>query len=173
MFVAHRYSAFRPILSSPNYNARKATNPVNAILNYVYTALEAETRLAINAFGLDAGFGLLHADAATRDSLVYDLMEPVRPCVDEYVLDWIMSSPLKRTLFFEMPDGTCRLMAPFIVQLSESMMTWRNHGSYRRMVCRAVMLIDAGTRRCARAWNKAHSTKATRQNGSIRSGRCG
>jgi CRISPR-associated endonuclease Cas1 len=125
--VPDHWRTFDTRQSPLSYNARKATNPINAILNYLYTALEAETRLAINALGLDAGFGLLHANAATRDSLVYDLMEPVRPVVDAYVLDWVRSSPLKRALFFEMADGICRLMAPLVVQLSESMMTWRAH----------------------------------------------
>ena len=107
-----------------SWNARKATNPINAILNYLYAVLESETRLAINALGLDPGFGLLHVDAATRDSLVYDLMEPIRPKVDEYVLDWIARTPLKRSLFFESHDGTCRLMATLTTQLSQTAIAW-------------------------------------------------
>ena len=91
--------------------SRRAPNPANAILNYLYTLLESETRLAISALGLDPGFGLLHVDHGVRDSLVYDLMEPVRPKIDEYVFDWISGTPLKRSWFFEQADGTCRLMA--------------------------------------------------------------
>jgi CRISPR-associated endonuclease Cas1 len=104
--------------------SRRAPNPINAILNYLYTVLESETRLAIQALGLDPGFGLLHVDHPTRDSLVYDLMEPVRPKIDAYVLDWIIRMPLKRSWFFEQSDGTCRLMASLTVQLSQTAPTW-------------------------------------------------
>jgi CRISPR-associated endonuclease Cas1 len=104
--------------------SRRPPNPVNAILNYLYTLLESETRLAITALGLDPGFGLLHVDHATRDSLVYDLMEPVRPKIDAYVLDWITRTPLKRSWFFEERDGCCRLMSDFTVQISNTIETW-------------------------------------------------
>jgi hypothetical protein len=104
--------------------SRRPPNPVNAILNYLYTLLESETRLAITALGLDPGFGLLHVDHATRDSLVYDLMEPVRPKIDAYVLDWITQTPLKRSWFFEQRDGCCRLMSELTAQLSDTAETW-------------------------------------------------
>lgn len=104
--------------------SRRAPNPINAILNYLYTLLESETRLATNALGLDAGFGLLHVDHGVRDSLVYDLMEPVRPKIDQYILDWVSSTPLKRSWFFEQPDGTCRLMASLTLQLCDTAPTW-------------------------------------------------
>jgi CRISPR-associated endonuclease Cas1 len=104
--------------------SRKASNPVNAILNYLYTLLESETRLAITALGLDPGLGLLHFDQATRDGLVYDLMEPVRPRIDAYVLGWIASTPLKRSWFFEEHDGCCRLMSELTAQLSDTMPAW-------------------------------------------------
>jgi hypothetical protein len=88
------------------------------------TVLESETRLAINALGLDAGLGLPHADTASRDSLVYYLMEPVRPRVDAYLFDWISDSPLKRGWFFEEGDGKCRLMAEIAKQLTLTTDTW-------------------------------------------------
>jgi CRISPR-associated endonuclease Cas1 len=104
--------------------SRRPPNPVNAILNYLYTLLETETRLAITALGLDPGFGLLHVDHATRDSLVYDLMEPIRPSIDRYVLDWIMRSPVRRSWFFEERDGCCRLMSDLTARLSETAEAW-------------------------------------------------
>ena len=110
-----------PISGSP----RLAANPVNAILNYLYAIVEAEARLAAAILGLDPGFGFLHADAAHRDSLAADLMEPVRPQVDAFVLDWILREPIKREWFFEQRDGNCRLMAPFAARLSETAQTWR------------------------------------------------
>jgi CRISPR-associated endonuclease Cas1 len=71
-----------PLTSSP----QRAVGPGNSITNYCYTILAAEARLAIAAIGLDPGLGFLHVDAGARDSLAYDVMEPVRPQVDACVL---------------------------------------------------------------------------------------
>ncbi len=109
-----------PLTRSP----RLAVNPANAMLNYLYALLESESRLAAAALGLDPGLGFLHVDAPNRDSLACDLMEPIRPEVDELVLDWITRGPLKREWFFEQRDGNCRLMGSFAVRLSQTAMTW-------------------------------------------------
>jgi len=74
--------------------------------------------------GLDPGIGLLHVDTDARDSLACDLMEPVRPQVDAYLLDWLTREPLRREWFFEQRDGNCRLMGSFAVRLSETARTW-------------------------------------------------
>jgi CRISPR-associated endonuclease Cas1 len=109
-----------PLTGSP----RLAANPANAILNYLYAVLESESRLAAAALGLDPGLGVLHVDTPNRDSLACDLMEPARPQIDAYVLDWITRQPLRREWFFEQRDGNCRLMAPLAVKLSETAATW-------------------------------------------------
>jgi CRISPR-associated endonuclease Cas1 len=109
-----------PLTGSP----RLAANPPNAILNYLYSVLESEARLAAAALGLDPGLGVLHVDTPARDSLACDLMEPVRPQVDAYLLDWITRQPLKREWFSEQRDGNCRLMGPFAARLSESASIW-------------------------------------------------
>jgi len=66
----------------------------------------------------------MHVDTNSRDSLACDLMEPVRPLVDAYVLDWITREPLCREWFFEQRDGNCRLLGSFAVRLSETASTW-------------------------------------------------
>src|SRR5579862_1562036 len=97
-----------PITDSP----RLAVNPANAMLNYMYALLESEARLAAASLGLDPGIGFLHVDTDARDSLACDLMEPGRPQVDAFLLNWITKQPLRREWFFEQRDGSCRLMAP-------------------------------------------------------------
>lgn len=109
-----------PLTGSP----RRAANPPNAMLNYLYAILESEARLAAAALGLDPGIGLMHVDTPARDSLACDLMEPIRPLVDAYVLDWISRETIRREWFFEQRDGNCRLMAPFAARLSETASTW-------------------------------------------------
>ncbi|MGI9104517.1 MAG: CRISPR-associated endonuclease Cas1 [Terriglobales bacterium] len=102
---------------------RLATNPANAMLNYLYAILEAESRLAAAALGLDPGLGFIHVDAPARDSLACDLMEPIRAKIDEYVLGFIQQ-PLRREWFFEQRDGNCRLMAKFAAQIAETAPIW-------------------------------------------------
>ena len=109
-----------PLTGSP----RKSVNPANAMLNYLYALLESESRLAANTLGLDPGIGLMHVDTDSRDSLACDLMEPIRPLIDSYVLDWIMREPLRREWFVELGDGNCRLTASFAVRLAETAPTW-------------------------------------------------
>lgn len=109
-----------PLTGSP----RLAANPPNAMLNYLYALLESEARLAIAALGLDPGLGVLHVDTPTRDSLACDVMEPIRPEVDAYVLRWITHEMLKREWFFEERDGNARLMGTFAARLCETLPTW-------------------------------------------------
>jgi CRISP-associated protein Cas1 len=91
--VPEHWITFGTLRSPISETSRRPPNPADAILTYLCALLESETRLAITALRLDAGFGLLHVDFATRDSLVYDLMEPVRPKIDRYVFNWITSAP--------------------------------------------------------------------------------
>jgi len=109
-----------PLTGSP----RVAVNPANAALNYLYCVLESESRLAAAALGLDPGLGVLHVDTPARDSLACDLMEPVRPQIDAFVLDWITRETLKREWFHEQPDGNCRLMSDLAIRLAETAPTW-------------------------------------------------
>jgi CRISPR-associated endonuclease Cas1 len=111
-----------PLTGSP----RLAVSPVNAVLNFLYAVLESEARLAVAALGLDPGLGVLHVDSQARDSLACDVMEPIRPLVDAYVLKWISRETLRREWFFEKGDGACRLMGSFAVRLSETAPTWGN-----------------------------------------------
>jgi CRISPR-associated endonuclease Cas1 len=123
--VPDHWKSFRARRSPISGSQRVAADPVNAVLNYLYALLEAEARLAIAALGLDPGLGFLHLDVPSRDSLASDVMEPVRPQVDAFVLDWIARTPLKRKWFFERPDGNCRLMASLTEQLGETIPMWR------------------------------------------------
>jgi CRISPR-associated protein Cas1 len=110
-----------PLTGSP----RRAINPSGAILNYLYAVLESECRLAAAALGLDPGLGVLHNDSRSRDSLACDLMEAIRPNVDDFLLQWVTREALKRDWFLELNDGNARLMAELAVKLSETAPTWR------------------------------------------------
>ena len=139
-------SRMSPLTASP----RLAVNPSGAILNYLYAVLEAEARLAAAAVGLDPGLGFLHNDLRSRDSLACDLMEPVRPLVDQYMLDLLKRSVLRRDWFFENRDGNCRLMARFVEQLSRTSSMWRTAvAPYAERIARTLWTerSSAGSRR--------------------------
>ena len=132
-----------PLTGSP----RLAANPPNAILNYLYALLESEARLAVSALGLDPGLGFLHVDATARDSLACDVMEPIRPEVDAYVLRWITHETLKREWFFEERSGNCRLMGTFAARLSETIPTWaRAVAPIAEFVAKSLWRAKGGSR---------------------------
>lgn len=122
--IPGHWLTFGTRISALTGSPRLATNPVNAILNYLYALLESEARLAAATLGLDPGIGVMHVDVPYRDSLALDLMEVVRPDVDAFVLDWIKRGPLPRNQFFEQRDGNCRLMARFASTLSQTASKW-------------------------------------------------
>jgi len=117
------YQGRRSVLASANGN-RKAERPVNGILNYAYSLLEAEAVLACHVVGLDPGLGIVHNDARGRPSLALDLMEPVRPEVDGFVLHLLERRTFRKVDFVETDDGHCRLLAPVTHELAEMMPTW-------------------------------------------------
>jgi CRISPR-associated endonuclease Cas1 len=137
--VPEHWRTFATRKSLLSGSQRLATNPVNAMLNYLYAVLESEARLAAAALGLDPGLAFIHMDTPARDSLACDLMEPVRPLVDAYVLDWIAQQPLSRASFFENRDGNCRLMAEFAVRLTETAPVWaRAVAPFAEWIARAL-----------------------------------
>lgn len=93
-------------------SARASSNPINTLLNHLYAILETEVSLAVPAMGMDSGMGILHADLKGRDSFVFDLIEPLWPVVDGYLLTLLGERTFPVAEFFETRQGVCRLMPP-------------------------------------------------------------
>ncbi len=72
---------------------RNCTDRLNPVLNYAYALLLHVTETQILAHGLDPSFGIVHADGYDSQPLVYDIMEPWRPMVDRWLLEWIFEPP--------------------------------------------------------------------------------
>jgi CRISPR-associated endonuclease Cas1 len=123
--VPARWTNYESRASSLTNGPRAATNPINALLNYVYALLESETRLALLAAGLDPTLGVLHADQRNRDSFALDAMEPIRPAVDAFVLDLLEERVLTSRDFVELPNGVCRVRAPLTHDLAVTLPRWR------------------------------------------------
>jgi len=169
-----RYEGRRSVLASAASN-RKAERPVNAMLNYLYSLVEAEAILACQAVGLDPGLGIVHADAKGRHSLALDLMEPVRPEVDAFVLDMIERRTFRKAEFTETADGHVRLLAPLTHELAETMPRWaKSLGPIAEHVAHVFGKAMAGTysaatpltrsrTRTAQAVVRARKVEATRR----------
>jgi CRISPR-associated endonuclease Cas1 len=110
-----------PLTGSP----RLAAAPAQAILNYLYALLEGEATIAARVVGLDPGLGVLHADQLNRDSLSADLMEPVRPLVDRFVLRLLATRTFAAADFFETRQGVCRVTPPLATELAQTVSEWR------------------------------------------------
>jgi CRISPR-associated endonuclease Cas1 len=114
------WSRSSPLTGQP----RRAGNPANAVLNYLYAILEAETTIALMTMGLDPGMGFFHVDSPQRQSLSADVMEVIRPEADAFLLALLSERVFRAAEFFERRDGVCRLMAPMAAELSNTARQW-------------------------------------------------
>lgn len=180
--VPEHWLRFSQRVSPLTGGPRAAADPSNAILNYLYGLLEAESRIALQTLSLDPGIGILHADQRSRDSLACDVMEPIRAAVDQFVLDLIASRPLSLRDVIETRDGQCRLLPRLASELVETGRTWASHIAPQAEMVASLLAADAGlprpatlltgqTRRAARpASNKNRPQR--RQAATVTAGAC-
>jgi CRISP-associated protein Cas1 len=93
------------------YN-RGATHPVNAMLNYAYAVLIAQTQVRLIVQGYDPTIGIMHEKKALRGinpGFALDHMEPMRPVVDRAVLQLIDTVTFTGADFSIQHDGVCRM----------------------------------------------------------------
>jgi CRISPR-associated endonuclease Cas1 len=132
------------ITGAANTN-RLAERPINALLNYMYRLAEVEARFALVRLGLDPGLGCLHLDAAGRDSLALDVIEPLRPKVDAFALALVAERTFAKRDFIERSDGHVRIAAPLSHELAATMPTWRREvAPYAEAVAHAFTDAVAG-----------------------------
>jgi CRISP-associated protein Cas1 len=65
---------------------RPPPDPVNACLSLAYVMSQGATLAALHASGFDPALGFLHDIYPGRDSLLFDLIEPMRARADAFVL---------------------------------------------------------------------------------------
>lgn len=107
--IPAHWAAISPRTSGRRDRVRDATDPFNAILNYGYTLLEVEMRIACEAVGLDPDLGLLHVDDRLRESFIYDLLEPLRSQADVWIMELLHKERLSPAMVHELQDGIVRL----------------------------------------------------------------
>lgn len=102
-------------------SGRKAVHPVNAMLNYGYTVLAGRIERALVFDGYDPAAGTLHAAIDGRASLAWDLIELLRPTVDEQLIGWVQTQKWRKRDFEVNEDGAVYLrqqLARVVVQKS-------------------------------------------------------
>lgn len=89
---------------------RPPTDPVNALLSFVYSLLTHDCSSALQGVGLDPYVGFLHKDRPGRVSLALDLLEEFRsPLADRFVLTLINRRQLQSSDFVTEASGAVRL----------------------------------------------------------------
>lgn len=119
---------------------RNASNPANAMLNYLNALLFAETRLGLLRAGFDLMAGIAHADNQYRDSFVYDVMEPVRQDVDAWLLGFVQNHQFSPKDFYEKRDGGIRLTLKITPILADTTPLWAEHIEFIVGQVKAILL---------------------------------
>lgn len=84
---------------------RPALDAFNALLNYGYGMTYRVVELATFTAGLDPYMGIMHSEEYQKPTLVFDLIEPLRPWVDRLVLESLLSGEVQNTFFEAKGDG--------------------------------------------------------------------
>ncbi len=90
-------------------NRRPPLDPVNALLSLSYTMAGNTVGQMIGSYGLDLSLGFLHVPESNRPSLALDVLEPVRPWVDEWIWQKIQDGLLTPKHFYMDKGRGCRL----------------------------------------------------------------
>jgi CRISP-associated protein Cas1 len=89
---------------------RPPTDPVNAVLSFVYGLLRSSIHGSAEQVGLDPYIGFLHGLRPGKPALALDLMEEYRPVfADRLVLTLFNRRQLQITDFESLPGGAVRL----------------------------------------------------------------
>jgi len=108
-----QFRARSSVITGVRLKNLRASNPINAMLNYAYAFVLSEMRIRAIANGYDPMLGILHAQHGRRKvntpGYALDLMEPFRPIVDRAVLRLVVEETFSGADFQLQSDGVCRL----------------------------------------------------------------
>ncbi len=99
---------FPPSLNFSQRQKRPPKDPVNACLSLGYTLLHFEAVSVCHQVGLEPLLGFYHEPFYGRESLACDLIEPLRPRLDEWIWEWFRERQLTKEHFSE-EQGGCLL----------------------------------------------------------------
>lgn len=129
--TAHYFNLWASLLD-PSWgfqgrNRRPPRDPVNALLSLSYTmACHAVGRVA-GQEGFETTLGFLHCPEPGRPSFALDLMEPLRPWVDEWVLTVCADGSITPDELTTEPEHGCRLTKPASAKYFQRWFTTAEH----------------------------------------------
>lgn len=88
---------------------RPPPDPINALLSFAYTVVHQEAVRQCKKYGLDPDLGFYHRLAYGRQSLACDLMEPLRPKVEQWLVKVLAKGELNRRHFSKNRTDGCFL----------------------------------------------------------------
>ncbi|WP_417533696.1 CRISPR-associated endonuclease Cas1 [Marinobacterium stanieri] len=107
---------------------RPPKDPVNAVLSLTYTLVHQDAVRQAKRYGLDPQLGFYHRTAFGRQSLACDLMEPVRPHVESWVVRLFNEGVLNKRNFTQ-SSQSCLLgktgRTEFYAAFDEAAQQWR------------------------------------------------
>jgi len=101
-------AAMPPALQFNGRNRRPPKDPVNAILSLSFTLIHFDAVRSAYIAGLDPYVGFYHCPAFGRESLASDLIEPLRPAVEEWIWRMFADRELRED-DFQRDKGACLL----------------------------------------------------------------
>lgn len=108
VYFAGLASVMPPALGFAARNRRPPKDPVNVCLSLGYTLLHMQAVHSCTVAGLDPLLGFYHRPAIGRESLASDLIEPLRPALDEWVWQLLRERSLREE-HFTLDKGACVL----------------------------------------------------------------
>ncbi len=90
-------------------NRRPPRDPINAMLSYGYTVLEAFITSALHKVGLDPYVGFVHKPFPGRKSLALDLLEEFRPVIVDSAILGITGNQMLKPDDFTVDMNVCRM----------------------------------------------------------------
>jgi CRISPR-associated endonuclease Cas1 len=122
--VPDEWRSFGPRSSPLTKGPRLAARPGHALLNLAYAAAELEAVFGLAAVGLDPSLGIIHRDQANRSSFALDVVELVRPAVDEWCLGYLRTRSFTAKNFFETRLGNVRVLPPLSHEIFATAPSW-------------------------------------------------
>ena len=120
-------------------NRRPPTDPVNAVLSFLYGLTRSLVHGAIEQVGLDPYVGYLHGIRPGKPALALDLMEEFRPILaDRLALNLLNRRQLQAPHFETLPGGAVQLTDDGRKTVLNEWQRWKQREWQHRLLKRKV-----------------------------------
>ncbi|MER7506495.1 type I-C CRISPR-associated endonuclease Cas1c [Nonomuraea pusilla] len=122
-----------------NRTRRPPTDPVNALLSYLYGLTRALVHGAAEQVGLDPYLGFLHGMRPGKPALALDLMEEFRPIhADRLALNLLNRKQLRKEHFETLPGGAVQMTEDGRRLVLTEWQAWKNKDWPHKLLGRKV-----------------------------------